>query len=339
VLILLLGILTLIGLPFGITLWDWAKLLIVPGVLAGGGIWFNRRQQERSEQNAERQAQDSALEAYLDDMRELLVDEKRPLHKAQQGDIVSTVARARTLTALIKLDRVRKATVLRFLYESRLIVKHHPVLDLSGADLKGANLTAAGLHGAALHGAQLQGANLSITYVDPDTNMLHFTADLIAADLSSADLTRADLSSADLGRTNLSGTNLSGAVLDDADLSSANLNSANLGKPSKADLSGADHDYLGIIWAASLRRANLQDADLRGANLAETDLHDANLSGANMSGAHLVGGGWSNTENDIEFLEREAASLKGAIMPDGQKYEDWLKSKGRGEDGENSGPS
>jgi len=26
-------------------------------------------------------------------------------------------------------------------------------------------------------------------------------------------------------------------------------------------------------------------------------------------------------------------------MPDGQKYEDWLKSKGRGEDGENSGSS
>jgi hypothetical protein len=36
-----LGILTLIGLPFGITLWDWIKLLIVPAVIAGGGLWFN----------------------------------------------------------------------------------------------------------------------------------------------------------------------------------------------------------------------------------------------------------------------------------------------------------
>jgi hypothetical protein len=26
-------------------------------------------------------------------------------------------------------------------------------------------------------------------------------------------------------------------------------------------------------------------------------------------------------------------------MPNGQKYEDWLKSKGSGEAGENSGPS
>jgi hypothetical protein len=28
-------------------------------------------------------------------------------------------------------------------------------------------------------------------------------------------------------------------------------------------------------------------------------------------------------------------SVKGATMPNGQKYEEWLKSKGGGEDGEN----
>jgi hypothetical protein len=33
----------------------------------------------------------------------------------------------------------------------------------------------------------------------------------------------------------------------------------------------------------------------------------------------------------------EAQTLIDAIMPNSQKYEDWLKS--RGEDGENSGPS
>jgi transposase len=34
-----------------------------------------------------------------------------------------------------------------------------------------------------------------------------------------------------------------------------------------------------------------------------------------------------------------AASLEGASMPNGQKYEGWLKSKGRGEDGANGSPS
>jgi hypothetical protein len=28
-------------------LWDWLKLLIVPAVLAAGGLWFNRQQHER----------------------------------------------------------------------------------------------------------------------------------------------------------------------------------------------------------------------------------------------------------------------------------------------------
>ncbi len=56
----------------------------------------------------------------------------------------------------------------------------------------------------------------------------------------------------------------------------------------------------------------------------------ADLSGANLSEAL----GITNEE-----LEQQAESLEGATMPNGQKYEDWLKSKGRGEDGENSGPS
>ena len=40
----LLGLLTiaiLIGYRYCITLWDWLKLLVVPAVIAGGGIWFN----------------------------------------------------------------------------------------------------------------------------------------------------------------------------------------------------------------------------------------------------------------------------------------------------------
>jgi len=37
-----------------------------------------------------------------------------------------------------------------------------------------------------------------------------------------------------------------------------------------------------------------------------------------------------------EEIEQEASSLEGATMPNGQKYEDWLKSR-RGED--NNGPS
>jgi hypothetical protein len=42
----------LIGYRYGITLWDWIKLLIVPAVLAGGGFWFNVQQREREQRIA-----------------------------------------------------------------------------------------------------------------------------------------------------------------------------------------------------------------------------------------------------------------------------------------------
>jgi hypothetical protein len=39
-------------------------------------------------------------------------------------------------------------------------------------------------------------------------------------------------------------------------------------------------------------------------------------------------------------LYEQAKSLEGATMPNGQKYEDWLKDKqGSGKDGENNFPS
>ena len=88
-----------------------------------------------------------------------------------------------------------------------------------------------------------------------------------------------------------------------------------------SDLSGAD---LGIV----MHGIRLVGADLREADLSAAVLHDANLSGANLRHA---------TGKTGEQLEGQAGSLKGAIMPNGQKYEEWLKDKeSRGEDGEDT---
>jgi uncharacterized protein YjbI with pentapeptide repeats len=106
-------------------------------------------------------------------------------------------------------------------------------------------------------------------------------------------------------------------------LSNANLSGANL---SGTNLSGAD------LSEADLRNALLSAANLRGVVLRDSRweilIGGADLSGASLEGATVI----------LEQLEK-ASSLEGAIMPNGQKYEDWLKSKGRDEDGENSGPS
>ena len=189
-----------IGYRYDITLWDWLNLLVVAVVIAGVGIWFNRQQRERELEIAEHRTQDEALQAYLDVMSQLLTDEKRPLRRAQIGDSLSSVARARTVTVLPRLDGERKARVVQFLYESGLIAKKRPIIDLLRADLRGANLLGVGLRGADLNGAHLSGAHLF--RADLKWAVLSF------ADLSGADLRRVDLLEADLWDTDLSGADL-----------------------------------------------------------------------------------------------------------------------------------
>src|SRR5215208_5840793 len=113
--VLVLGILTLVGRPFDVTLWQWLDLLIIPAVLAIGGYLFARSENQAAQGVAESRAQDEALQAYLDKMSQMLTDRERPLRSAQPGDDLSTVARAQTLTVLLKLDGARKGILLRFL--------------------------------------------------------------------------------------------------------------------------------------------------------------------------------------------------------------------------------
>src|SRR5829696_928753 len=139
--------------------------------------------------------------------------------------------------------------------------------------------------------------------------------------LSHAKLSGAHLANADLGDADLSGADLSNALLLNANLIVADL--------SGADLLGAD------LRDANLLGADLRDANLIGADLSRADLSEANLNGADLENANLSGAdGITNAE-----LEQQTVSLEGADMPNGQKYEDWLKSGLREEDGKNDGSS
>jgi uncharacterized protein YjbI with pentapeptide repeats len=103
----------------------------------------------------------------------------------------------------------------------------------------------------------------------------------------------------------LSGADLREAYLQELDLKDAALN-------------GAD-----------MKGANLERADLAGADLGGADLSNANLRGTDLRGADLTNAeGVTNKE-----LEQQAKSLKDATMPDGQKYEDRLKSRGEENNG------
>jgi uncharacterized protein YjbI with pentapeptide repeats len=108
------------------------------------------------------------------------------------------------------------------------------------------------------------------------------------------------------------------------DLYSARLNGAVLGG---MDLSGTS------LSGADLPKANLEDANLSGAKLEDVNFSGANLKNANLSDANLSSADLSSAEGVTnEELDQQAHSLKGATIPNGQKYEEWLKSKGSGKD-------
>jgi uncharacterized protein YjbI with pentapeptide repeats len=241
-------------------------------------------------------AHEAALQNYFEQVGTLLIEQ--PLRRASSGDNLSTVVRAQTLSLLEGLDPDRTRILLQFLYEAALIHKDKPVVSLLGAHLIDANLRRATLGETYLSGANLSGANLNEAILSG--------ADLSGADLSGANLSEAVLNGAVLSGANLSGTNLRGASLREARLSEARLSDA---------------------LVALLVGANPSEADLHRAQRLETDLSGADLSEADLSGVV----GITNEE-----LERQVSSLEGATMPDGQKYEDWLKDKeGSGKNVEN----
>ena len=312
------------------TLWDWMGLLIIPLVL-GVGVFLLNRAQRRNEQEIAQSSRETdrdiardrqhqtTLETYFDRMTELILDNGLGTKKAKKG--VQSIARTRTLAVLRSLDTERVGVVFQFIQDAGLddisLANGNLIgVKWKGADLNGADLSRAYLYGATLSGTRLREANLS------GANL--FGADLIKADLNGADLSHANLSVADLDRAdlrhaNLEKAHLSGAILSGTRLREANLSGANL---FRADLSNA-YLYGANLSGADLITADLNWADLSHANLSGADLDRADLSHANLSGANLSG-----AINYWHEQLREASSLKGATMPDGTKYEDWIKTHG-----------
>jgi hypothetical protein len=185
----------------GQTVWDWLHLLsalAIPVVLAAAGLWFTAQQDQRQQEIegqrakqaqkiedqradaerelAKRRAQDEALQAYLNQMSNLLLENE--LRESKEDSEVRTLARARTLTVLGRLDPNRKTALMQFLVEADLVQRvdgRDPIISLRGADLNGADLS-----GANLSGANLSGANLRETY-------------LVETNLSDTDLSGANL--------------------------------------------------------------------------------------------------------------------------------------------------
>ncbi len=189
----------------GKTLWDWLQLLAalaIPVVVGFGAVWVTTRQGKVADAANRDNQREAALQAYLDKMSELFLHEH--LRESKPKDEIQQITQARTLTVLLRLDSVRKRSVLQFLYETRLIdIFDWSDADLSGAALSGINLSKANLSGAYLGGANLSGAKFS-------------GAQFYGAFLPVADLADAELMGVNLSRANLSGAHVTPEQLNTA---------------------------------------------------------------------------------------------------------------------------
>jgi len=195
------------------TVRDWLQLLIVPLALVLIGFLFTMQQDARQQQTedqraqaerrlAEQSAQDEALQAYLDQLSDLLLE--KDLRNSEEGSEVRTLARARTATVIQRLDAEGNRNVIRFLNEAGLTKNRRSSIRLlAGVDLQGAQLG----------GADLGSTDLSYTNLSD--------ANLLDAKLRGTDLSDADLKYAYLIEANLSNANLNGADLIEANLSNA----------------------------------------------------------------------------------------------------------------------
>jgi uncharacterized protein YjbI with pentapeptide repeats len=334
------------------SLWDWLQLLIVPAILSIGAIlvprYYDQQQQELQAQAARQREQDVAYQTYLGQMSRLMLE--KDLRGSEQGSEVRTLARARTLTLLERLDADHRTSVLQFLAEANLVQgtgyweqakgesKKPAVIDLNGANLHDVSFNNGTLSGAKLSEADLSEAILSDALLD--------NADLRGANLSGANLNNALLPAADLSCTleprtsesasemkctNLTGANLSNTFMPGANLNSANLSDANL---SGAFLNGAD------LGSADLSGAELGDDPRTVVALAGADLSYADLSGLNLGNAFLAGAdlSYANLEHakglDEWTLENQVKSAAGATMPNGKKMPLELPEGGMIEAGE-----
>jgi hypothetical protein len=296
-----LGVLVAVVNAVDKPLWDWLQLLIVPAVIAAGVAWFSQQQRDRELETAERRSQDEALEAYFNQMADLILHENL-LELTKEGSPPEVRERlerfdrsreelreelARQLgEPLEKLMQLGPQELLRRLLEVEQRGQRERLLELARRMVQ------------LQEELQNELQRLRIELLQPLMVAKTFTQ----TTLGRVDGSRKRSIIQFLHETRMISSERTVVVLHRADLSHADLSGLNLADD---DLSGAD----------------LSHANLGGADLTSADLSDANLRG--VKGI--------NTEQLAA-----CKSLEGATMPNGQKYEDWLKEV-RGEDGENSG--
>ncbi len=289
------------------TLWDWMALFIVPLTLAITAYLFSRQDRKADRLIAAEQHQQGLLQDYFDRISKLLIDKQ--LESPQCDDRIKAVAHVLTLAVLRQADTSRRAEILRFLYEAKLIRSGSRIIDLHDADfsrlsLPEVNLADADLSGAILTGSCLEGAILE-------------RGNLSEVNLDDANLTRANLKAVELRRARLTGTNFSDAILSGVKLTDADLYRTRF---DYADLSSAQFD------CTKFRKCSFRYASLLGSQCIET----VTMLGCDFRNASFARSKWpdSGQVNGNRFknasYDRQTVWPHGSVPPGAVKW-DWLE--------------
>jgi uncharacterized protein YjbI with pentapeptide repeats len=269
-------------------------------LIAWGGFKFNQRQREREAVLENQEAQDTAIQGYIDQMSDLLVD--RHLRSLPKGSDIHRLAEARTLEVLLGLEGERKRRPLKLVYGLGLINNRLHTAQRDGAPLDDENPSLNNPDSGERDGALLDLENLSLDHADL-TELSLRDACLRFADLRGANLQGSDLSGANLSYADLRGANLTNTDLSAVNLSGANLLPYDEYEPARLSLHNLkDHplpsdDYLRSL--AKLQKNRLRNHPSRLTRWVKnrvlgreavtfTDLTDAKLDGANLTGAILA---------------------------------------------------
>lgn len=266
------------------TLMDWIELLIIPVTLAIAAFLINNFEKERDNERALDQKREDALQHYFDKVTEIIRSNK----ELSEEDL--SFIRIRTLTVLRMLDGERKAFIIKFLFETNLIVNKTTIFqngDNRNSEIKPARIN---LFGADLSGINLKGVNFFIK------EHLSDCSNFWEIDLSGSDLSYANLEGSEMSGANFSGSRLNHANLTklkatsgnftNVEFNYANLSGANLGSGNflrarffRSKCKGTSFSYSSFIDTSHPNGGNpfIDQANFSNAQLSFTNFDEANI--------------------------------------------------------------
>jgi uncharacterized protein YjbI with pentapeptide repeats len=277
-----------------------------------------RAEDRKTAEEHRRLEREIAAERYRDDIFDAYIKEMGQLLENHSGSLVSnqvlmTLARAKTLNIIRRLDPQRNIRIIRFLHESEQLsgTREQRSLDLSTAELPNIDFRHLAIYGKQLDNISLASTFLSnATFISLGMKHNNFSRTLLNdSSLSSTQLENVEFSFAELNDVNfisarLSHVNFSHTTFNDSNLSYTWLENVNFSTArfynvnfSSAVLNwvkfpSTEVDHVNFssakLFNIDFSSANLSHVDFSFALLTNIDFSSANLSYVNFSFAKLL---------------------------------------------------